>query len=93
MYRLVTGGTRRWRLDLWLGPSLAVVALLHAGLEGFDALREVSHDTGQLAGSEEDDDDHQHNEPVQQAEFSHEKILGKLRCGLGWSPAPQVAKR
>src|SRR5689334_12877195 len=61
--------------DLARGLRLVVVAVLHAFLESAHRAAQVRPDVLQLLRSEDQQDDHQHDEPVPDAPRSHDCLL------------------
>ena len=53
------------------GVRLRIVVLGHALLEGFDALRHVAHQIGNLAAPEKHHDEQEHDDPMPNRETTH----------------------
>jgi hypothetical protein len=51
--------------------GLGLIFLLHAFFEGLDPLGEIAHHAGQLAGTEQNDDNGQDYDPMHQTERTH----------------------
>src|SRR5882757_11158312 len=58
-----------------LGLFRSLVIVLHALLEGLDALRDVAHQIGNLAATEQQQDDCDHDDPVPNAKRTHPATL------------------
>src|SRR5580698_4970425 len=66
-------GRRRIMVDRLhrLGLFRRLVIVLHAFLEGLDALRDVAHQIRNLAAAEQQQDDCDHDDPVPNAKRTH----------------------
>src|SRR5258708_33794355 len=63
-----------------LGSGLVVV--LHAFLEGLDALRDIAHQVRNLAAAEQQQDHCDHDDPVPNAKRTHPATLQKETAGI-----------
>src|ERR1700682_5481578 len=57
------------------GLFRSLFVVLHALLEGLDALRDVAHQVGDLAAAEQQQDDCDHDDPVPNAKRTHPATL------------------
>src|SRR5436190_12682152 len=62
-----------------LGLVSGLLVLLHALLECFDALRDIAHQVGNLATTEQQQDDCDHDDPVPNAKRTHPATLQNAR--------------
>jgi hypothetical protein len=58
-----------------LGLFRSLVIVLHALLEGFDALRDITHQIRNLAATEQQQDDCDHDDPVPNAKRTRPATL------------------
>ena len=67
-----------------LGLVGGLLVVLHALLEGLDALCHVAHQIGNLAAAEQQQDDRDHDDPVPNAKRTHPATLQTRgrQCGL-----------
>src|SRR5258705_13638348 len=64
-----------------LGLLRSLVIVLHALLEGLDALRDIAHQIGDLAAPEQQQDDCDHDDPVPNAKRTHPPTLQTREAG------------
>src|SRR5580704_6194532 len=62
-----------------LGLFRSLFIVLHALLEGLDALRDVTHQVGNLAATKQQQDDCDHHDPVPNAKRTHPATLQNAR--------------
>src|SRR5260370_20474082 len=65
-----------------LGLFRSLVIVLHALLEGLDALRDVAHQIRNLAATEQQQDDCDHHDPVPNAKRTHPATLQTRVAGV-----------
>jgi hypothetical protein len=65
-----------------LGLFRSLVIVLHALLEGLDALCDIAHQIRNLAATEQQQDDCDHDDPVPNAKRSHPATLQNQRPAI-----------
>src|SRR6202035_1757930 len=69
------------------------VVVLHALLEGLDALGDVAHQVGNLAATEQEQDDPDHDDPVPNAQRTHPATLQNARNAGPFGPELSFSER
>src|SRR5580704_5773148 len=70
-----------------------LVVVLHALLEGLDALSDVTHQVGNFAAAEQQQDDSDHDDPVPNAQRTHPAILQNTRNAGPFGPELSFSER
>src|SRR5690606_36307342 len=73
------------------GRRLVFVGVVHALLEALDRLAQVASGAAQALGAEDEEHDHQHDDPMPDAETAHS--CGRNSGVVGWLRIPQAPAR